>query len=173
MVNHKGIYIASKIKHAPIWRALRDKGIPIISSWIDEAEPGQTEDFADLWTRCINEASHAGALILYAEEGEVLKGAYIEVGAALASKVPVFLVDSFVNPMTFQHHPLVTRCYVTHRCATCDHTECDHGQITAAGRTTRCLIEGGCQSKCQKYVFDGNPLRQALEAIEGRRNNAR
>ena len=92
---------------------LRSNGIPIISSWIDEAEVGQTEDFADLWTRCIDEASHAGALIAYMEDGEVFKGAFIEIGAALASKVPVYVVCSSSITLSFQKHPLVTTCAIS------------------------------------------------------------
>jgi len=51
-----GIYIASKSKHAPQWRALRDSGVPIISTWIDEAGEGETLDWTALWKRCIHEA---------------------------------------------------------------------------------------------------------------------
>lgn len=84
-----GIYIASKACHAPKWRFLRDSGHPIISTWIDEAGPGQTTDFNDLWSRCIHESSTADVLVVYREAGEVLKGGWVEVGAALAYGVPI------------------------------------------------------------------------------------
>lgn len=88
-----GIYIASKVKHAGDWRALRDEEkAPIISTWIDEAGEGESGDLADLWRRCIGEASSAGALVIYRLPDEVLKGAWVELGAALASGVPVFAV---------------------------------------------------------------------------------
>lgn len=88
-----GIYIASKTKHADRWRFLRDQiGEPIISTWIDEAGPGESRDLSDLWRRCINEASTADVLIIYREAGEELKGAWVELGAALASAVKVFAV---------------------------------------------------------------------------------
>lgn len=91
MMLHGGIYIASKAIHGPRWRFIRDGlGYPIISTWIDEAGPGQTKSFDDLWFRCIQESSTAGALIVYREAGEVLKGGWVEVGAALAWDVPVF-----------------------------------------------------------------------------------
>ncbi|NNU70397.1 hypothetical protein G9X67_34670 [Rhizobium sp. WYCCWR 11152] len=93
MRDRKGIYIASKTKHAQRWRFLRDYiGEPIISTWIYEAGAGESGDLADLWRRCILEASTAQLLILYREPDEVLKGAWIELGAALASGVPVFAV---------------------------------------------------------------------------------
>lgn len=89
----RGVYVASKVKHAEMWKDLRAFARdPIISTWIDEAGEGETSDFADLWRRCVFEASHAGALIIYRRPDEVLKGAWIELGAALASGVPVFAV---------------------------------------------------------------------------------
>lgn len=86
------IYMASKTKHAHLWRALRNNGLPIISTWIDEANPGETADFSCLWTRCIAESSRADVTIVYAEPGEILKGAFVEVGCALASGKRVLAV---------------------------------------------------------------------------------
>jgi len=88
-----GIYIASKTKHAARWRSLRDKiGEPIISTWIDEAGEGESACLDDLWRRCIAEASSCELLIVYREKDDVLKGAWVEVGAALAVGIPVFAV---------------------------------------------------------------------------------
>lgn len=102
------IYTASKTTHAWRWRALRDTGVPINSTWIDEAGVGETVDFRDLWARCVGEAAGADALVLYVEPGETLKGALVEVGAALASGVPVYVVG---NPDgSWVIHPLVRRC---------------------------------------------------------------
>jgi hypothetical protein len=80
----KSIYIASKTKHADKWIELRNRGINIISTWIDEAGPGQTKDMAYLCNRCIEESIRCDAMIVYAEEGDLLKGAFIEMGVALA-----------------------------------------------------------------------------------------
>lgn len=104
-----GIYIASKTHHAEKWKALRSQGVPIISTWIDEAGVGETKSFPDLWRRCISEASSAERLIVYAEEGEQLKGALIEVGAALASGVPVIMVGTIEPMKTAVNHPLVSK----------------------------------------------------------------
>jgi hypothetical protein len=93
MDRRKGIYIASKTKHASRWRYLRDKiGEPIISTWIDEAGEGESADLDDLWCRCIRESASAALLIVYREHDEVLKGGWIELGAALASGVPVYAI---------------------------------------------------------------------------------
>lgn len=90
MAEIKGIYVASKaVAHGPHWRSLRDQGLPILSSWIDESDPGLTLDWPDLWHRCLTEVAKSSALIVYLEPGEVLKGAWIEVGAALALGIPV------------------------------------------------------------------------------------
>lgn len=112
----RGIYVASKAIHADIWLAIRASGVPIISTWIDEAGVGQTKSFVDLWTRCIWEAANCHALILYVEPGEVLKGALVEVGAALASGAKVFVVGD--PPGSFSSHPLVTKCSVLHEAVT-------------------------------------------------------
>lgn len=86
------IYIASKSCHAAKWRALRDEGLPIICTWIDQAAPGATSDWAALWDDCIGEARHSTHLIVYREDGEQLRGAYVEMGAALATGSEVWFV---------------------------------------------------------------------------------
>lgn len=92
----KGIYVASRAsipERGAMWRASRAAGHPIISSWIDEDGVGATEDFGDLWDRIRREVTGATAIILYAEpEDFPLKGAYVEVGMALAASVPVYAV---------------------------------------------------------------------------------
>lgn len=106
------IYVCSKTYHAPMWRQLRDElalgsaGHRIISTWIDEVEPGETKDRADLARRCIDEASTADRLIIYRELGDLLKGGFIEIGAALASKVEVVYVGPNDLGSVFSWHPL-------------------------------------------------------------------
>ncbi|MBU9200054.1 hypothetical protein KTD31_01380 [Burkholderia multivorans] len=116
-----GIYIASRASipaRAAQWRYLRDvEGWHIISSWIDEAGEGETDNFSELWVRIENEIRSAERLILYAEPDDFpLKGAYIEVGMALAFGVKVFVVAPGVTieprsrrPVgSWMDHPLVT-----------------------------------------------------------------
>lgn len=102
------VYVASKTKHAHEWKTKRSNGYPIISTWIDESGVGETLDWPDLWSRCIAEASNCSALVLVCREGDVLKGAWAEAGAALASGNPVYAVgcDSF----SIRHHPLFFSC---------------------------------------------------------------
>ncbi len=103
-----GLYFASKTVHAGMWRAMRKRGVPIISTWIDEAEPGQTSDWIDLWSRCFDEPKNAAAVVLYRRPEEVLKGAWIEVGVALDNGVPVYAVGA--NRASIRHHPLFIAC---------------------------------------------------------------
>lgn len=98
------IYIASKAKHWRRWQEFRANGLPIISTWIDEGDTGATTDFPDLWQRCVSEAASATAVVLYCEPGEVLKGALVEIGAAMAMGVPVYAVGQFDG--TYHNHPL-------------------------------------------------------------------
>jgi hypothetical protein len=108
------IYVASKTVHAPKWRDLRASGLDINSTWIDEVvdkrphAEGGAVDHADLWRRCVDEASEARWMLLYAEPGEVLKGALVELGAALAN--PFCRGVLYVGPpdlLTALRHPRV------------------------------------------------------------------
>lgn len=118
-----GTYIASRAsipERSAAWRKLRDDGWHIVSSWIDEAGEGQTEDMADLWSRIEREVCCAERLILYVEPGDFpLKGALIEVGMALASEIKVFVVAPRVEleprscrPIgSWMHHPCVKQVH--------------------------------------------------------------
>lgn len=106
------IYIASKTKHAAKWRELCVKfEVPIISTWINEAEAGQTADLGELWVRMLREVSLCDFLLLYVEPGEVLGGALIELGAALAANVKIRVCHNGVMPpqlKTAQFHPSIS-----------------------------------------------------------------
>jgi hypothetical protein len=84
---------ASLPERPAMWRDLRDRGVKITSSWIDEAGEGETVCMTDLWQRIIYEVGESDALILYVEAGDFpLKGALIEVGAALGMGKRVMVV---------------------------------------------------------------------------------
>lgn len=102
------VYVASKAAHGPEWVAKREAGYPVMSTWIDESAPGATSDWPDLWERCVREAASADALVVIRRGDEVLKGAWAEVGAALASGVPVFGVGC--GDFSIRHHRLFTEC---------------------------------------------------------------
>jgi hypothetical protein len=115
------VYIASRAsipERSAMWRKLRSDGWRITSSWIDEAGPGQTANYADLWARIEREIRAADMLVFYAESYDFpVKGALVEVGMALGMGKPVIvcmpgveLVDATLRPVgSWIRHPLVTR----------------------------------------------------------------
>jgi hypothetical protein len=91
------IYAASRAsvpERVAMWQNLRERGVCIVSTWIDEAEPGATADLGQLWVRIAGEIGTSDRLVLYVQpEDFPLKGALIEVGIALAFEIPIFLVS--------------------------------------------------------------------------------
>lgn len=116
-----GTYIASRAslpERSAAWRRLRDvDGWKITSSWIDEAGAGETANLGSLWARIESEIGRSELLILYVEPNDFpLKGSLIEVGMALAHKIPIRVVAPGVvlEPISLRplgswvRHPLVT-----------------------------------------------------------------
>lgn len=117
----KGQYYAASRASVPerpaMWRKLRDQGVLITSTWIDEAGEGETACNTDLWRRIAREVAESDAVILYAEKGDFpLKGALVEVGMAigLGKRVMVVAPGVEIEPHTcrpigsWMMHPLVT-----------------------------------------------------------------
>jgi hypothetical protein len=86
------IYVSSRIKFAQMWLDLKVQYPLIHATWLLTTPPLSPNDWKRLWDACLVEAKTAGALVLYAPDEEVLKGALVEVGAALSHNVPVFYV---------------------------------------------------------------------------------
>lgn len=119
----KTLYVASRAsipERSAMWRDLRQSGASIISTWIDEAGEGETACLSELWERILDEIKAADRLVLYLEADDFpLKGALVEVGAALAFGKPVTIVAPSVHlhPKSFRPlgswaaHPLV--CFST------------------------------------------------------------
>ena len=111
--NRVTIYTASKPTHAPKWRKLRHDGLAIIATWIDYADDGAVVDWQKLWLSCVEEPARANITLLYIEEEETLRGAYVEMGVALANNRRVFIVNPHkVRVTDASHHPLVT-CFTS------------------------------------------------------------
>lgn len=100
-----------------MWLELRAGGVPIVSSWIDEAGPGETENMSELWTRIHAEIDVSAAVVLYAEAGDFpLKGALIEAGIAIGLQkrvvvcLPGVRLDGGHRPIgSWITHPFVRR----------------------------------------------------------------
>lgn len=114
-----GVYVASRasLPERPAqWRALRDAGWPIVSTWIDEAGEGETADLGELWERICAEVRASAGVVLHVEQGDFpLKGALIEIGMALGmgKRVGVYapgvaLENRSMRPLgSWAMHPLV------------------------------------------------------------------
>jgi hypothetical protein len=104
------VYVASKSCHGPMWQEFRSAWdtlpVQVVSTWIDESGEGETDDLSDLWRRCIAEAKSADVVIAYHQAGEEWKGAFIEIGAALASGAHVYVIGR--PPGSWINHPNVT-----------------------------------------------------------------
>ncbi len=109
MTFHKPrLYTASKIIHAPKWRELRDVfGFNVISSWIDQAGKGETKDMSQLWVNMVDEVKFCDFLLIYKEPQDTeLKGAWVELGVALASsRVAIYAVG--IEEYTVAKHPRI------------------------------------------------------------------
>lgn len=117
------IYVASRASvpaRSEMWRNLRDvAGWQITSTWIDEAGPGETSDFTELWDRIMGEIAAARKVVLYARQDDFpLKGAILEAGIALGMGKPVIvclpdvtLEDRSFRPLgSWIKHRNVIRC---------------------------------------------------------------
>jgi nucleoside 2-deoxyribosyltransferase len=107
------IYVASEVKHASLWLSARADGYPIISTWIDEAGPGETPSLAALWERIVPEVLSADAFVIFRDGfDEILKGAYVELGIALAAGLPIYAVGfDDAHAPSFMQHPQIRKTY--------------------------------------------------------------
>ena len=121
------IYSASKIWHAEKWLEMRDQeGFNIIANWINipcgskdnptGAKKLTTAEKCVLWTECAQEVVDADLLIAYAEEGDEQRGVLVEMGGAISSGTPVYLIGNCEtfracdhSDVAFAHHPLFHR----------------------------------------------------------------
>lgn len=93
-VECRGVYVASRVSRAEMWKKYRAQGRPIVSSWIDEAGEGETDSFRELWSRLhYKEIAAARGLVFYGNVADApWKGALVEVGIALGAGKPVAAV---------------------------------------------------------------------------------
>ena len=108
MTEHK-IYCVSKVRWAPMWRALRGAhSIPVVSSWIDQGW-APIHDWGAFWTKCLEEASTATCSLVYLAPGEQLVGGMAEIGAVLSHGGSALVYGSHGQLRTLAAHPRV-RC---------------------------------------------------------------
>src|SRR5437868_2207489 len=108
------LYFASKLRHAPLWRSLRDGRLDFCDvrcSWIDTPEvealdaKASPARYGEIWTKDIKEAMAADFTLLYIAGTDVLHGALVEAGATLAMGGSVIVIGRMPNSWTY--HPRV------------------------------------------------------------------
>ena len=106
---------------------MRDQeGFNIISNWINipcgskdnptGAKKLTPSEKSVLWSECAEEVVEADLLIAYAEEGDEQRGVLVEIGGALSSGTPVYLIGNCEtfracdhSDVAFAYHPLFHR----------------------------------------------------------------
>jgi len=108
----KRVYFASKLSEAPVWRDICAKSHEIIAHarWLKHNKLG-TPDTPDkavrFWIEDEEDIVSADAVVVYAKEGQHLRGALIEAGIAIAIRKPLYVVGDHPDYGTWRWHPAV------------------------------------------------------------------
>lgn len=110
------IYTASKLDKSEMWKELQHewKEFEFTARWF-QFHVGNVPDapaFAKFfWQEDEEDVKRADVVLVYAEEGDILRGALVEVGIALGVGIPVICVMNGENPSwgTWSYHPLIYR----------------------------------------------------------------
>ncbi len=107
------VYTASQLKHAAKWRDLcaGNSRVYFHARWLKHISVGtpDTAEFAsEFWLQDEQDVKDSDAVLIYAEQGDRLRGALVEAGMAIAYRVPVILAGEHPDFGTWQHHPGVT-----------------------------------------------------------------
>lgn len=114
------VYTASKLHHAPLWRrlAIAWPEIHFTARWPNnhvsatghplwpEGSPAHGQIF---WEHDVQDIENSDVLLCYAEGFDVLRGALVEVGIALALSRHVIVVGESDSYGTWQYHKNVLR----------------------------------------------------------------
>lgn len=108
------VYTASKLRHGSKWRALCHvtRHVQFHARWLKHnliGTPDDPEVAKEFWLEDEQDVRDADAVIVYAEEGDHLRGALVEAGIAIACGVPVIVIGDHPDYGTWQYHPGVIR----------------------------------------------------------------
>lgn len=115
------VYTASKLKEGPRWRNLAQEWeeIEIVARWpflhvTTDGEPGWPSDCAAhgsiFWQHDHEDVARADVVLVFADrDTDVLRGALVEAGMALALGKPVIVVGDNPGYGTWQYHRQVHR----------------------------------------------------------------
>lgn len=109
------VYTASKLTTAALWRDLEKQWPHVLfhARWLKHnliGTPDLPEFAPRFWKEDEIDVKTADAVLIYAKEGEHLRGALVEAGMAIAFGVPVIVVGNHPDYGTWQHHECVTQC---------------------------------------------------------------
>ena len=107
------LYVATKwearSRASEVMNLLRQAGHVITYDWtVSDLETPEQAEFD------LSGVVEADALILMVEHQAQYKGTYVELGAALASSIPVYVVGHGMDKCLFLKHPLVCRVASVH-----------------------------------------------------------
>jgi len=106
-------YTASKLEKAPMWKRLQDEWpFEFTARWFQYhvGKVPDTPSFAKFfWQEGEQDVRRSDVVICYCEGGDVLRGALVEVGIAIAWGKPVIVVGDNPSTGTWSYHPLVFR----------------------------------------------------------------
>ena len=102
------VYVATKWENRPeaseVMRYLEGRGHEVTYDWTVQEQESAEQAIAD-----INGVLRAERLVILAHQTLPYRGVYVELGAALASCVPVYLVGDGLDLCLFSKHPLVRK----------------------------------------------------------------
>lgn len=106
------VYTASKLHHAPMWRALQIQNqswLVITSRWIHMAtfDERSEEICRNAWTIDDQDVGKSNFVLCYAEGGELLRGALVEAGMGIAYGNDIICVGESESFKNWQYHPQV------------------------------------------------------------------
>jgi len=108
------VYGASKLHHAAMWRGICEQSSSFFfhARWLKHNKlktPDTLSNAVSFWLEDEEDVKNCDVLIVYAIEGDKLRGALIEAGMAIAYNKPVIVVGKHPDYGTWQYHPKVHR----------------------------------------------------------------
>jgi nucleoside 2-deoxyribosyltransferase len=108
------VYTASKLKHAPLWKQLKEEWIEIefVARWpfFHVGNIPDTSYYAKVfWKQDLEDVQLSDIVLVYAEEGDKLRGALVEAGMAIALGKEVIVVGESPDYGTWTWHSNVYR----------------------------------------------------------------
>jgi nucleoside 2-deoxyribosyltransferase len=105
------VYMASKMEHAEKWRELYSEHptLHVVSRWpfLEPFVSPTGENAKKFWQDDVADIAHADAVVVFAKEGEKLRGALVEAGIAIGMGKLVVVIGEHLDYGTWRFHPQV------------------------------------------------------------------